>query len=129
MKENYFYPARIDFSDGKYQVHFIDFPNMILAEESTKEDAIVEAQRGLALVILDYENSGKEFPEPDESETGVIYIHVWLPYYRNSAKEIYVKKNVTIPSKLDMEAKEKKLSYSAVLVNQLKRELGIDVDR
>ena len=41
MKENYFYPARIDFIDGKYQVHFIDFPNMLLAEESTKEDAIV----------------------------------------------------------------------------------------
>ena len=129
MKENYFYPARIDFIDGKYQVHLIDFPNMILAEESTKEDAIVEAQRGLALVILDYENSGKELPEPDESETDVIYIHVWLPYYRNLVKEIYVKKNVTIPSNLDMDAKEKKLSYSAALVNQLKRELGIDVDR
>ncbi len=128
MKENYFYPARIDFIDGKHQVHFIDFPNMILAEESTKEDAIVEAQRGLALVIFDYENSGKELPEPDESETDVIYIHVWLPYYRNLVKEIYVKKNVTIPSNLDMDAKEKKLSYSAALVNQLKRELGIDVD-
>lgn len=129
MKENYFYPARIDFIDGKYQAQFIDFPNMILAEESTKEDAIVEAQRGLALMIFDYENSGKELPEPDESETDVIYIHVWLPYYRNLVKEIYVKKNVTIPSKLDMDAKEKKLSYSAALVNQLKRELGIDVDR
>ena len=129
MKENYFYPARIDFIDGKYQVQFIDFPNMILAEESTKEDAIVEAQRGLALMIFDYENSGKELPEPDESETDVIYIHVWLPYYRNLVKEIYVKKNVTIPSNLDMDAKEKKLSYSAALVNQLKRELGIDVDR
>ena len=129
MKENYFYPARIDFSDGKYQVHFIDFPNMILAEESTKEDAIVEAQRGLALVILDYENSGKELPEPDESETGVIYIHVWLPYYRNISKEVYIKKNVTIPQWLDILAKRKKINYSAALVKGLEHELEKDNEK
>lgn len=129
MKENYFYPAKIEFVDRKYQVRFIDFPDMILIEESTREDAVLAAQKNLALVILDYENAGKELPEPDESETDVIYIHVWLPYYMNAAKEIYVKKNVTIPSKLDIEAKKQKLSYSAALVNQLKRELGIDTDR
>ena len=129
MKENYFYPARIDFIDGKYQVHFIDFPNMLLAEESTKEDAIVEAQRGLALVILDYENSGKELPEPDESETGVIYIHVWLPYYRNISKEVYIKKNVTIPQWLDILAKRKKINYSAALVKGLEHELEKDNEK
>ena len=129
MKENYFYPARIDFIDGKHQVHFIDFPNMILAEESTKEDAIVEAQRGLALVIFDYENSGKELPEPDESETDVIYIHVWLPYYRNISKKVYVKKNVTIPQWLDILAKRKKINYSAALAEGLKYELEKDNEK
>ena len=112
MKENYYYPAKMKFVDGNYQLRFIDFPDMLLIEEPTKE-----------------EDMGKELPEPDESETDVIYIQIWLPYYRNASKEIYVKKNVTIPQWLDILAKENKLSYSAALVNGLKHELGIAAKR
>lgn len=60
-----------------------------------------------------------------ESETDVIYIQIWFPYYRNASKGIYVKKNVTIPQWLDILAKESRLSYSATFVNGLKRKLGI----
>lgn len=129
MKENYYYPAKMKFVDGNYQLRFIDFPDMLLIEEPTKEEAIVAAQESLALEIMDYEDMGKELPEPDESETDVIYIQIWLPYYRNASKEIYVKKNVTIPQWLDILAKENKLSYSAALVNGLKHELGIAAKR
>lgn len=129
MKENYYYPAKIKFVDGNYQLRFIDFPNMILIEEPTKEDAIVAAQESLALEILDYEDRGKELPVPDESEKDVIYIQIWLPYYRNASKEIYVKKNVTIPQWLDILARENKVNYSAALVKGLKQELGIEPKR
>lgn len=126
MKENYVYPARIKCEGRKYQIEFIDFPEMALIEESTKEEAIRSAQENLALGILDYESRKQELPVPTGDEKDVIYIHIWMPYFRNSSKEIYVKKNVTIPQWLDILAKENKVNYSAALVKGIKSELGIE---
>lgn len=125
MKENYVYPARIKYEGNTCQIEFLDFPNMSLIEE-TKEEAIHSAQECLALEILDYESRNEELPVPTESETEVIYIHIWMPYFRNAAKEIYVKKNVTIPQWLDILAKESKVNYSAALVRGIKLALGIE---
>ena len=126
MKENYIYPAKIKHVDGMYQIQFIDFPEMILIEEPGREEAIRSAQERLALEILDYESRGEELPMPNETETDVIYVHIWMPYFRNAAKEEYVKKNVTIPQWLDILAKEHKVNYSAALVKGIKSELGIE---
>lgn len=126
MKENYVYPAKIKYEGGMYQIQFIDFPNMILIEEATKDEAVRSAQESLALEILDYESRGEELPVPNEVEMNVIFVHIWMPYFRNVAKEIYVKKNVTIPQWLDILAKENKVNYSAALVKGIKSELGIE---
>lgn len=125
MKENYIYPAKIKCNNGIFEIRFIDFPDMILVEGETREYAVRAAQESLALEILDYENRGEELPIPNETEKEVIYIHIWMPYYRNASKEIYVKKNVTIPQWLDILAKENKVNYSAALVKGIKMELGI----
>ena len=45
---------------------------------------------------------------------------------RRYEKEIYVKKNVTIPQWLDILAKENKVNYSAALVKGLKIALGME---
>jgi hypothetical protein len=124
MKENYVYPARITSEGDMCQIKFLDFPDMVLVED-TKEDVIHSAQECLALEIIDYETQGKELPVPTENEKDVIYIHIWMPYFRNATKEIYVKKNVTIPQWLDILAKENKVNYSAALVKGIKMELGI----
>lgn len=125
MKENYVYPARITCEGDTCQIEFLDFPNMSLVEE-TKEEAIHSAQECLALEILDYESRSEELPVPTENVKDVIYIHIWMPYFRNAAKEIYVKKNVTIPQWLDILAKENKVNYSAALVRGIKLALGIE---
>lgn len=125
MKENYVYPATITSEDGCYHIEFIDFPDAGWIEETTEEKAICAAQECLALAILDYESRGQELPKPSCTQDA-IYIHIWMPYYRNSSKEIYVKKNVTIPQWLDILAKENKLNYSAAMVRGLKEELGIE---
>ena len=126
MKENYVYPARILNENGKYQIAFLDFPNMNLIEEDTRESVIHAAQECLALEIMDYESRKQELPVPDQEQLNVIYIHVWMPYFRNATKEVYVKKNVTIPQWLDILAKENKVNYSAALVKGIKKELGIE---
>lgn len=126
MKENYVYPAKIKCDKNRCQITFPDFPNMSIVEETTKEDAVRYAQEYLAHEILDYEARNEELPTSDEDMTDVIYIHIWMPYYRNAAKEIYVKKNVTIPQYLDILAKENKVNYSAALVKGIKSALGIE---
>ena len=126
MKENYIYPAKIKCEETKYQVKFIDFPSLSLIEADTKEEAIHSAQEYLALEILDYESRNQELPIPTEDEMDVVFIHIWMPYFRNAAKEIYVKKNVTIPQWLDILAKENKVNYSAALVKGIKLALGIE---
>lgn len=126
MKENYIYPAKFELVDGLWQVRYLDFPNMSLIEEENKEDALRSAQECLALEILDYESRGEELPVPTENENDVTYVHIWMPYFRNASKEIYVKKNVTIPQWLDILAKENKVNYSAALVKGIKLALGIE---
>ena len=126
MKENYTYPAELTGNDGMVRIRFLDFPNMILIEKETQEEAIKSAQEVLALEILDYESQGKELPDPSTAQEHTIFIHIWMPYFRNASKEIYVKKNVTIPQWLDLLAKENKINYSAALVKGIKAELGIE---
>lgn len=126
MKENYVYPAKIKCDKNMCQITFPDFPNMSIVEEATKENAVRYAQEYLAHEILNYEARNEELPIPNENTTDVIYIHIWMPYYRNAVKEIYVKKNVTIPQYLDILAKEHKVNYSAALVKGIKAELGIE---
>ncbi len=126
MKENYVYPARMKNEGTTCQIEFLDFPNISLVEADSKEEAIHSAQEYLALEILDYESRNQKLPAPTEDEKDVIFIHIWMPYYRNAAKEIYVKKNVTIPQWLDILAKENKVNYSAALVKGIKLTLGIE---
>lgn len=125
MEENYVYPARMSCNDNVYRIEFLDFPDMNLIEEETKEEVIHSAQSYLALEILDYESRKQNLPKPSENENDVIYIHIWMSYFRNAAKEVYVKKNVTIPQWLDILAKENKVNYSAALVKGIKDMLGI----
>lgn len=125
MKENYIYPIRIENEKGKYKGTFLDFPDMCSIESDSKEELIYLAQECLALEILDYESRNQELPIPSEEVNGVIFIHIWMPYFRNASKEIYVKKNVTIPQWLDILAKENKVNYSAALVRGIKMALGI----
>lgn len=126
MKENYVYPAKIKKEGKAYKIEFLDFPEMLPIEADSKDKAIYSAQKYLALTIIDYESRSQKLPLPTENEESVIYIHIWMPYFRNAAKEVYVKKNVTIPQWLDILAKESKINYSAALVKGIKQELGIE---
>ena len=124
MKNNYSYPARIKREENEIILEFIDFPEVVVASED-EEEVIEDAQEALALTIIDYLAIGKELPKASIMEQDAIYVHVWLPYYKNMTKEVYVKKTVTIPKWLDMLAKERNVNFSACLVRGIKEELGI----
>ncbi len=131
MKENYIYPVKIKKEEGVSLITFPDFPEQ-MTEAEEESDVIRSAQEVLALCIIENEDQGIENPAPSmesdlELEEGekIIYVHLWMPYFRTITKEIYVKKTLTIPQRLDLLAKEKNINFSAVLVNGLKQELGL----
>ncbi len=125
MRDNYVYPAKITQENGNMTLSFIDFPDLIAVGESIDE-VIEGAQEVLALTLIDYIEQKKELPSPSLLEEKGVYVNVWLPYYRNMSKTIYVKKTVTIPQWLDILAKERGINYSACMVKGIKEELGIN---
>ena len=125
MKNNYVYPAKISNNDDTFTLEFLDFSDLLVVEQS-EEKLIESAQEVLALSIMDLLAQGKKLPKPSMEKGDIIYIHVWLPYYRTMEKEVYIKKTVTIPQWLDLLAKENKVNFSACLVKGIKDELGIE---
>ena len=132
MKENYIYPVKLKKEGDIILVTFPDFPDQV-TEAETEIEAVENAQNVIALEIMDNIDQNKRNPEPSEQNDSIledgeklIYVQIWLPYYRQNVKEIYVKKTLTIPQWLDLMAKEKEINFSAVLVRGLKKELGIE---
>ena len=125
MENNYVYPAYIREEEGDRFLVFPDFEELVVGVEDNT-DFIQDAQTELALVIIGYLDEGRELPKRSEFIKDAIYIHVWLPYFRNMTKEVYVKKTVTIPLWLDELAKNGKVNYSACMVRGIKEELGLE---
>ena len=132
MEENYVYPAIFKKEeDSMINITFPGFPELMLCAESW-EKGIELAQRGLALAIIEYLDSGQTLPSispPESIDTTqgeqIVYIQLWLPYFRSDVREVYVKKSVTIPQWLDTLAKNSGINFSAALVKGIKEELGI----
>lgn len=130
MKDNYTYPAILDYSDkGFINIIFPSFPNLVTCV-TQEHDVIRAAQDYLALTIKDYEDEGKTLPDENElfdlSEgQKLIYINLWMPYHRSKIKETYVKKTLTIPEWLDILAKNNNINFSSTLVAGLKRALNL----
>lgn len=131
MKENYLYPVILQKKEETYLITFPNFPGQ-MTEAKTEEEAVIAAQEVLALCITDNEDLGKENPEPKKQEEIIleegqklIYVHMWMPYFRQVQKVVYVKKTLTIPKWIDEMAKAKNVNFSSILVKGLKRELGI----
>lgn len=132
-KENYIYPAIFDYTDdGFINISFYDFPECITFAE-TDELAIKSARDILGLTLVEYEQQGLELPnctEPSKinikPKQKLVFIDIWMPYFRNQVKETYVKKTLTIPAWLDILAKQNNINFSSILVRGLKEELNID---
>ena len=130
MENNYTYPAIFDYSEeGIVNVFFPDFPETFTSAENEKE-AVFEAQEVLGLTIKEYEDSGRELPAdsdlPDVDPTQkLVYINIWMPYYRSKIKEVYVKKTLTIPEWLNVLALQNDLNFSAILVDGIKEKLNL----
>lgn len=136
---NLIYPAILTFEDDVYYIGFPDITGNIeeciyLTYGKTFNEAIEMGKEYLVLMLEDFENKKKAFPKSSslaelktklKENQDLIYITLNYEYEKSLIKLVYVKKTLTIPSYLDILAKNKNINFSQILQNALKKELGI----
>ncbi len=129
MKEAY--PILISPAEGGFVVYIPDFN--INTEGDTLTEAIEMARDAIGLIGIVMEDDKKALPKPSEinavtKETKndiITLVDVDFSEYRRQNDMRTVRRNVTLPSWLDFEAKKSGLNVSAVLQKALKQELHI----
>lgn len=132
MKDNYTFPVVFDYSDDEWiQIIFPCFDYQC-TEVEKGEDPVTEAQDWLALNIVDCEQNRTNVPSeqlPDdfvlEQNQRLVYVNIWMPFHRSSIKVTYTKKTLTIPTWLDILAKQNNVNFSELLTQALKEKLNL----
>ena len=126
----YVYPVIFeDAEEGGYVVTVPDIP-CTYTQGDDMADAIFMAQDVIAMMIADYEDSGKEIPKPSKIEdiktNGIVSLVVadtdeWRKLVDNKA----IKKTLTIPNWLNTKAEKAAINFSQVLQEALCKKLGV----
>lgn len=114
-----------------YVVYIPDFN--INTEGDTLTEAIEMARDAIGLMGIDMEDDKKALPAPShigsvvrETENDIItLVDVDFTEYRRQNDMRTVRRNVTLPSWLDFEAKKSGVNVSAILQRALKQELNL----
>lgn len=129
MKEAY--PILISPAEGGFVVYIPDFN--INTEGDTLTDALEMAKDAIGIIGIEMEDRKQALPTPSEvkavikeTENDIVsLVAVDFSEYRRQNDMRMVRRNVTLPSWLDFEAKKSGLNVSAVLQKALKQELNI----
>lgn len=115
--------------EGGFSSYVPDFDINSQGEDLT--EAIENARDAIGIIGIDMEDDGKSLPEPSKNvqhEAGEIvsFVDVDFTEYRRQNDMRTVRRNVSLPSWLNVEAERAGLNVSSVLQNALRQELGIE---
>ena len=132
QKDTYIFPCVFIYKDEGISIYFPDLDGCISYGEDEK-DALLSAKEALSLHLYGMEQDNDVIPEPrqlrvlkiDTDEKAVL-IEVFMPAYRAKKANKYVKKTLTIPQWLNIEAERQGVNFSQILQNGLKEYLHIN---
>lgn len=131
MKNEYIFPAVLDYSDDGISIEFPDLPGCLPCA-STTEEALNNAKEALALHLYGMENDNEPIPEPTpvnrletEKNQAVMLIDAFMPPFREKLRNRSVKKTLSIPSWLNSLAEQADAPFSQILQKGLKEYLNI----
>lgn len=117
-------------SEGGYAAYVPDFDINTQGEDLAQ--AIAMSRDAIGLMGIDLEDDGKEIPKPSEPgqvscREGEIVSMVDIDFmeYRRAHERRTVRRNVSLPAWLDMQAEKAGINVSALLQAALKQELGL----
>lgn len=127
MKE--VYPVILVKDDYGYYVEVPDFDSS--TQGTDLANAIEMARDLICLMALTYEEEGKEVPKPnsvnfEKKENEIVtFVDVDFLEYKKKHSNKMVRKNLTIPYWLNIEAEKVGINFSQVLQTALKDKLNI----
>lgn len=127
------YPVIFEKDDTDKIPYYVYVPDFDASTQGTDlADAIDMAADLISLICVQKEDEGKEIPVPSEFEDVLIkkgqiktLVSVDFEAYRKKIETKAVKKTLSVPSWLNVQAEKAGINFSAVLQNALKRELHI----
>ena len=129
----YFYPAVFTKEDGGlYSVEFRDLESCYTCGDDIN-DAILNAQDVLAMVLCRYEKEGIDIPKPSEiknmevnDKSFVSYVVADTNAYRRIHNNKAIKKTLTIPEWMNEIATAQNINFSEVIQDALSEKIGIE---
>lgn len=121
------YPVILSKDGDRYFVTVLDFT--INTEEKDIADAIAMARDAIGLNVLQLEDEGEAVPEPYsrsyqmQDDDILTLVDIDMTDYRNKYENRTVKKNCTIPYRLNADAEKAGINFSQLLQEALKRKL------
>jgi len=131
LKDAYIYPAILAYEEDGISIEFPDLPGCLPCADNT-EEAVKNAREAMGLHLWGMERDGDKIPEPTKItdlkiEKGKIplLVEVFIPTVRERLNNRFVKKTLSIPYWLNVEAEQAGVNFSQVLQNGLKEYLRI----
>lgn len=135
------YPTFIAKDNKDYLVYVPDMD--IYTEGTSMADAIEMARDAIGLKGIDLEDDGKELPTPSTQKeaiqkakedteifdysTGILtWVDIDFTVYRRKVENKMVRRNVTLPNWLNIEAEKAHINVSRVLQEALMNTLGVN---
>ncbi len=130
-KDIYLFPAIFDYADDGISIEFPDLPGCLSCAD-TDEEAMYMAKDVLRGFLLLMEEEDEDIPSPTplkdivtESNQRAVLIEVNVSLLRTDRNNKSVKKTLTIPQWLNVEAERVGVNFSQVLQNALKEKLNL----
>ena len=126
------YPIILSKGENHIIVYIPDFN--IGTQGDDYADAIEMARDAIGLMGIDMEDEKEDIPKPSDirgirkehDDDIITLVDVDFTEYRRKNDMRTVRRNVTLPSRLDYESEKSGINVSAVLVRALKAELHLD---
>lgn len=135
MRSRYVYPCILCYENEKIVARFPDFEECT-ATGTTEEEVIFNAKESLGLCLYGLEVDEEFIPKPTtlinvqvNKDEVLTLVDVYMPLFREIAKERSVKKTLTIPKWLDEASLKHGINFSRVLQEALKEKIGIQRNR
>ena len=124
--DTYIFPCIFIYNDTGISIYFPDLDGCVSHGDNEKS-AYYNAKEALSLHIFGMEQDGDEIPTPSElraiqllDNQQAVLIEVFMPPFRAKQANKFVKKTLTIPEWLNLEAERAGVNFSQVLQTGLK---------
>ena len=132
LKDTYIFPCVFIYKEsGGIAIYFPDLDGCTSFGED-EQTACQNAKEALSLHLYGMEQDGDEIPAPSnikdiatESNQSILLVEVFMPVFRAKQDNKFVKKTLTIPHYLNIEAERAGINFSQLLQNSIKEQLGV----